>query len=385
MVFDIFEGNIERLDKKMAVYKRKFEKLGATLIYEQLGEKFVNYGDEDFPDIRRFVVVNVEGVAKINGWQVIGKVERTATTENELTCFIHTDDAYNIINNYRFAEIVCDHCNTKAKRKHGYILQDENGVIKMVGSSCLSAFCGVNATAYASLLSLFDDVAEFQKIPQGEVILKYYKTDKVLAVAIQLVDKYGYTAKYRYDEDDFGGCENLDATATAVHKIMVDAKPHEKYNGFLFNEKDEETKKKVQELKDFFKAFTPTKEYESNLCLALQSEYCTYKKFAILTAGVQTKRIKEKEMKRLDELTSVHFGAVGDKIELTECEFTLLSSYESVYGYVYIHKIVNNGNTFIWKTSKKIQNGVYNIKGTIKGHSEYKGEKQTELTRVKIL
>jgi predicted extracellular nuclease len=46
-----------------------------------------------------------------------------------------------------------------------------------------------------------------------------------------------------------------------------------------------------------------------------------------------------------------------------------------------------DGNVFTWKT----QNGVglnvgdsVNVKGTIKAHTEYKEEKQTELTRCKV-
>jgi hypothetical protein len=109
------------------------------------------------------------------------------------------------------------------------------------------------------------------------------------------------------------------------------------------------------------------------------------KSVGLLTASIKTKEIKEQEMKRLEELTSVYVGSVGDKVELTDCKFSLISSYYTQYGYTYIYKILCNGNTFVWKTGKEIENGLYNIKGTVKGHSEFRNEKQTELTRVKII
>lgn len=385
MEYKIYEGNIERLDKKMATYQRKFDKIGATLVYEKVGEEFVDYGNEWKPDVRRFVVVSVEGFAKLNGWRIVGKVERTTTNENSMTCYMASETAFSTMLKYKNAEIVCEHCNTRAKRKYGYILEnEESGEVKMVGSSCLSAFVGINASSYVSLLAMFDTIAEFEEIPQCTISKKYYRTDLILQVAYQVIEKYGYTARTSF-EDGFYAVENPDATVFAVQSIVVGSKLHERYEAFKFIKDDKETEKKVQELKEFFNGFAPTTNYESNLLLALESEYADHTKIGILTAGIQTKKIREQEMKRIEELTSVWVGNVGDKIELADCDFTIISSYSTQYGRTYIYKILCDGNTFVWKTSKDIENGKYNIKGTVKEHSEFRNEKQTELTRVKII
>lgn len=64
-----------------------------------------------------------------------------------------------------------------------------------------------------------------------------------------------------------------------------------------------------------------------------------------------------------------------------------------MYGYQYIHLFEDEkGNVYKWKTNKGLwlNNSVVEldsnlkIKGTIKGHEEYNGTKQTELTRCKI-
>ena len=46
-----------------------------------------------------------------------------------------------------------------------------------------------------------------------------------------------------------------------------------------------------------------------------------------------------------------------------------------------------NDNILIWKTSNFIDRAdkVTKIKATIKDHTEYNGEKQTEMSRVKIM
>ena len=50
----------------------------------------------------------------------------------------------------------------------------------------------------------------------------------------------------------------------------------------------------------------------------------------------------------------------------------------------YIYKIVDiDGNIYTWKTSGGIAEETTEIVGTVKAHNEYRGTKQTELTRVR--
>lgn len=64
-------------------------------------------------------------------------------------------------------------------------------------------------------------------------------------------------------------------------------------------------------------------------------------------------------------------------------------SFDGLYGTTYIHKFIDyNHNIFIWKTGGYVDadsGDVVTIKGVIKEHNEYRGEKQTILTRCKIL
>ena len=112
---------------------------------------------------------------------------------------------------------------------------------------------------------------------------------------------------------------------------------------------------------------------------------------------------KEKELAE-KKARSQYFGEIGQRIER---EFTLVHSHHfevpSFAGFgmdsKYIHILQDeDGNTFTWKTTKSIYipNGDYTfnvaekgdkvtLKGTIKAHSEYKDEKQTELTRCKCI
>ena len=89
--------------------------------------------------------------------------------------------------------------------------------------------------------------------------------------------------------------------------------------------------------------------------------------------------------------TSTHVGNIGDKLTLT---VDLISSFSRVFQISYrqevtsyIHKMVDSlGNVYIWKTGTEFgEEKKVVLTGTVKEHSEYNKEKQTALTRCKVL
>ena len=65
-------------------------------------------------------------------------------------------------------------------------------------------------------------------------------------------------------------------------------------------------------------------------------------------------------------------------------EITCITGWETQWGYTKLYKITDEaGNIFTWKTSSWVEDGIKTIKGTVKAHNDYKGTKQTELTRCK--
>lgn len=88
---------------------------------------------------------------------------------------------------------------------------------------------------------------------------------------------------------------------------------------------------------------------------------------------------------------SQYIGKVGDLLVAT-VTLVNIHTYETHFTYYgetnHIYKFADeNGNTIVWKTTsfQELAEGkTYEIKGKIKEHSEYKGDKQTVLTRCKI-
>lgn len=88
---------------------------------------------------------------------------------------------------------------------------------------------------------------------------------------------------------------------------------------------------------------------------------------------------------------SSYVGTVGEKIE-QEVVLTKELYFKTNYGYntgTYIYIMKNKlGNELVWRTSKSLsisEGESFIIIGTVKGHDEYNGTKQTVLTRCKIL
>lgn len=85
--------------------------------------------------------------------------------------------------------------------------------------------------------------------------------------------------------------------------------------------------------------------------------------------------------------TSEYIGEIGDRSDFTLTVKKAISLY-GAYGASTMHIMEDkDGNVFVWTTSAKdLEQGVtYVLKGTIKDHKEYRGVKQTVLTRCKVM
>ena len=78
MKYAIYEGNIDRLEKKLKRISNKCKAYGCDFHYEQTGEEFRELKDEKGnKHTARFVLVEAEGTAIINDWEFIAELEHT--------------------------------------------------------------------------------------------------------------------------------------------------------------------------------------------------------------------------------------------------------------------------------------------------------------------
>lgn len=110
-------------------------------------------------------------------------------------------------------------------------------------------------------------------------------------------------------------------------------------------------------------------------------------------AAEQAEREAEAARIKAEKEISQHVGQVGERVEFNGT-YVRTGSWEqkAFAGYgmttMYCHTFKDaDGNVFTWKTQRGIcmeYGAPVVVKGTVKAHSEYKDERQTELTRCNI-
>ena len=106
---------------------------------------------------------------------------------------------------------------------------------------------------------------------------------------------------------------------------------------------------------------------------------------AAIVLGYQKALEQRKEEARAATGESTYQGVVGKRQDWNSLTLEKIYTFDGMYGVSHILRFVDDaGNVFTWKTAtSKLDEGKrYNFKATVKAHEEYKGVKQTVLTRV---
>jgi hypothetical protein len=276
------------------------------------------------------------------------------------------------LSSYFDVKFYCDHCNTIRDRKKVHLFQDtETKEIIQIASSCAKEYFGVNIAMqldnYTKLFVSIQNLEEVEYFKHVECI------DEILNKAFYVI--YNDKRYYSKAKPDNNGMTTIDIVNAIVVQKIDDFEAVIK----LFN---------IDSFYEYWtnKIKTDNSEFTRNIFLSLttmstKKGLVVYSVFDYLLNG--TELIKKKETK---VTVNEFFGAVKDKISF-ECEIIRVSSFDTKYGTTFIYTIQSKENyIFSWSTNKFFDNGTKGtITGTIKEHSTYKEQKQTKITRCKIV
>lgn len=131
-------------------------------------------------------------------------------------------------------------------------------------------------------------------------------------------------------------------------------------------------------------------DFEHNSLVAAKCEAIEWRTTGIAAYIIAYyQREIEKELERVKQPISAHFGELKKRYKKQTLTYMGSGSTDSAYGVVWFHRFVTQeGNIAVWSTgtslSKIAQGKVLTVDYSVKGHSEYKGVKQTYITRCKI-
>lgn len=391
MQYAIFEGNLERLEKKLNHISNKCQKYGCTFHYEQVGELFKDLKDEQGNEYTaRFVLVEAEGTAVINDWEFIAKVDHTEKG-NIITGVCGVE----VPNQYYTSKPICEHCNGTRFRKNTFIVRNQNtGEFKQVGKSCLKDFTrGMSAEAVTQYMSLFNTLIEGETPAPGCHIQHYMSTMEYLAFVAETIRHFGFSRTS--DEGVSTALRALDfynaAHGWAFPKEYMQ-KLRDKMDDIGFDVESQSTVKYVSDALAWISEQDESSNYMHNLKTACSLDYITGNILGLLASLFPAyNRDLEKQQKRKEsydaESGSEFVGEVKDRITIKVKSVKCVTSWETDFGMTYIYKIIGqDGNVYTWKTGKVIddEQSDISITGTVKAHNEFRGIKQTELTRCRV-
>jgi hypothetical protein len=424
--YEIPVFNMESAEKKLKRLVRRSEKLGvggfgyevseARIAKRDMGRDF--HGKKIVAEMEVCDVTVTGDAPKLAGWVFAATIEHEA--------------AGNIIRrvpgveleapvSFRSVDRKCDHCRTARGRKDTYLVfNEERGEWKQVGKKCLENFLGCDVSSFLSILecwstlgSLGDlDPEEFFSYGRGEIA---YRLLDLLTYVNLVVRLEGWVS--RTTARDGLACASVDTATWVMSPSLTEkeARAKAKYTDKMTNADSEFAAAAVKWVKADWgsKAFERRSEFEHNMLIAIDDEHCvSRRKTGIVASLIQCYRrhlsiVEERKAER-EGLLNEHFGSLEpERKEITRgknkgqfrekarrYELTLkivkIIDIENDWGTTFIHKMRDDeGRSFTWFGSSRLydgensanEGGVVTATWGIKKHDEYKGTKQTVLTR----
>lgn len=299
---------------------------------------------------------------------------------------------------YRSATQECEHCKLTRNRKGTFVLSHIEGDFKQVGRQCLKDFLGnLDPKALLSAAALFSQIydlcgeaGEFEGSCGSRDIS--YGLKSVLVIVYNLIKEYGFTSVSKARE--IPGVVATKDYATAVLNPVFGVSESVKFAD-KFSAGSPEALAKAEAVIEWARGLDldDQNDYIANLAAAFLTDGVNAKRLGIVCSAVtaHTRHLGQlAERAREATKTNEHVGVVGEKIE-RPLTLVRLTPIEGNWGCATLCILEDaEGRSFKWFASNcpfadADLGQTLSIKGTIKSHDEFKGRKQTSLTRAKIV
>lgn len=311
----------------------------------------------------------VSGSYKINNWEFVAEIEHK-DSGNVIRC-VKPEYERDIVNLYAYADPRCEHCGVVRDRNTTFIVYNKQlEQFKQVGKSCLKDYTGFDAEVCAAIAQIVITAEDFEDIDiDSNLNSRYLDGNIIRKLAYYQVSKYGYD---RIETKEF--IDNLYFSTDAesiCNKIPDD----------IITDISMWLKMKAEDNNNAY--------YHS--CNVLwHSDYIEYRDLNYILSAINI-YLKEQKNRYSNIMNpkNEYVGNIGDKISITVESTRCLYekgryAYRSDYRYQLEIKD-KEGHTYIWSCIyNELDKGTV-INATVKDHKEYKGIKQTVITRGKII
>lgn len=383
MTHTIADVNLDRLTKKANALIRKAKSLGQSVSF-RIGEPTYIETTMKGATVRYPAhSVELDGHIGINGWSFVAKIMHTEGGNLLLSA-----PDMKCPESYRDAKPICEHCHTTHHRKETFVIVNEDGEYKQVGRDCLRLYTdGLDAELCATFLDCALEIEDMDGNVGGCGDWGY-DPEIMVSACLANVEEDGYDREridgqvgqsIHWRKDCGRPCaeDYLKANEAKVKAVIESALNSPECSDYMENVKVA-----------FRMTAIPMKLVR--IVASYCAKYLRDQKRALATA------------KRATE--SKHVGQVGEritfKVRVTDGKayrVLFTSSHQiawNTYSYTYVVELIDtDGNVYKWNASnlsafdEASENGAteLTVKATVKAHGEYKGVKQTVVTRATII
>lgn len=372
-------------------------------------------GREYSVDVTRIPLTLENTVPKFQGWTFAAALQHLEG-EN----IVRAMPGATVPEMYRKRGSACDHCNVNRRRIDTYVLRHEDGRHVQVGSTCIADFLGSDdagkIASAASMLAEASSIGEGGETGSGGSGTSDYSLSTMLAWVSFLMREDGWTS--RTAARDGKGA----ATADIAIRLMSDRKDRQKWASSRGKEcepseadhaRAEEGATWAETLSDET-VNAETGDYLHNIRAIARAGLVTYRTAGLggsILVAFDRAMGRARQAKERTERPSCneYLGTIGVKasfglpvltdkksnpkkgtpIPLTSDPLTLdfVTGFESQYGYTTLLSFrTSQGHSIVWMASSTdLGRGdvgkKYTLTGSVKTHRDYKGTKQTMMTR----
>lgn len=372
--YTVRQDYLEEIDKRMQVMNRRLERAGIEERFSVQVEKVYTELRED-PDnppmkrMHRLADVSVTNPAiSYNGYSFLAKVD--TTIDGSLVVFSAPGRD---MGSWRPEKIVCDHYETKHRRKTAFLVSGQDGEPKMVGKSCLQMYTGLTSSALIpygddKVKGIMDEGVE----SSGE---DASSSDDVLAAAALVV-----AADKGYKNADFGEESTKNKVLYMLHEVQSHSEQLDAVDvKSLRAEISEELKHNDS-------------EWASNVKTLMGEEHVSHRRhLGVLVSALVVIAQKQQRERNAVQWDNSPVADVGEKVAGLRGRVHSVYESEEHYGYhpTLVSKITirtEDGKRVFWKTQSADvpeENEQIEFGGTVKSHDTWKGNFSTRMIRLK--
>jgi len=321
-------------------------------------------------------------LVKIQGQEVVARLQ-SIEGQNLITRLGGGEDLN--LDAYREAPIECGHCGLKRNRNASWVVNDATRGLIQVGDSCVDLYFGIDVSAMLSTANTVFGILDSDEC--GTRRHNHYDFTAFASIVTWITMTSGFMTK-KQAGDYSSNATALVADLLASPCLSQDRKVREDYDAkhaahAAWRQENFKDENLLGTALDWWLERTDLTEFEHNCRLAILAQDARF--LGLAAFGIKLWADAHFGAATRQTVVSTWVGEVKKREVFTHLKVARLASFDSDFGTRTVVTFEDvTGNVLVWKASgdpRVTLGACYDVKGTVKAHGDYKGVKQTTLTR----